>query len=91
MSDNARNRGRMAIYAMAGFYLLFMAYKLLTGLSTSSGNEKILMIVFMIFFAVVGGGMMVMGIVTGYKLSKPASDEGTDEVDGLSGESDDEE
>lgn len=75
MSDNARNRGRMAIYAMAGFYLLFMAYKLLTSLPTSFGNEKILMVIFMIFFAVVGAGMMIMGIVTGYKLSRPAVDE----------------
>ena len=27
MSEKVRNRGRMAIYSMAGFYLLYMAYK----------------------------------------------------------------
>ena len=50
MSEKVRNRGRMAIYSMAGFYLLYMAYKLSSGLPDSSGNTKILMIVFMVFF-----------------------------------------
>ena len=71
MSEKVRNRGRMAIYSMAGFYLLYMAYKLSSGLPDSSGNTKILMIVFMVFFALVGGGMLIGGIIGGYKLSMP--------------------
>lgn len=74
LSDKARTKGRMAIYAMAGFYILYMAYSIFRGLPTSHGNEKILMIVFMILFAVVGAGMMVMGVYMGYKLSKETSD-----------------
>ena len=81
MSEQARTRGRMAIYAMAGVYLLFMAYNLMKDLPTSSGNQKILMIVFMIFFAVVGAAMVIMGMVKGYKLSQPS---GTGEVQELS-------
>lgn len=70
MNNHAKNKGRMAIYTMAGFYLLYLAYSMLRDLNASSGNERTLMIVFLIFFVVVGAGMMIMGIVTGYKLSR---------------------
>lgn len=73
MSENARNKGRMAIYSMAGVYLLFMAYNLIKELPYSSGNQKILSIVFVIFFGVVGAGMVIMGLVQGYKLSSPSN------------------
>lgn len=74
LSEKSRTKGRMAIYAMAGFYLLYMAYSMFQSLSTSTGNERILMIVFMIFFALVGAGMMIMGLVIGYKLSKETAE-----------------
>lgn len=74
LSDKARDRGRMAIYAMAGLYLLYMAYSIFNGLSSSSGNERILMIVFIIFFTIVGGGMVIMGVYMGYRLSKQTPD-----------------
>lgn len=73
MNDRTRYRGRMAIYAMAGVYLLFMAYNLMKDLPYSSGNQKILMIVFMVFFAVVGAAMVILGLVKGYKVSQPYS------------------
>lgn len=72
MNENARNKGRMAIYAMAGVYLLFMAYNLCKELGYTSGNQKILSIVFIIFFGVVGAAMVIMGLVQGYKLSQPS-------------------
>lgn len=79
MSDYARNRGRMAIYAMAGVYLLFMAYNMFKSIPTSSGNEKILLIVFMVLFTIIGGAMVIMGMYMGYKMTKdgpaPAADE----------------
>ncbi len=74
LSDEARNKGRMAIYAMAGFYLLYLAYSMFQEIPHSSGNEKILMVVFTIFFVLIGGGMMVMGLYQGYKMSKKTSD-----------------
>lgn len=70
MNENARNKGRMAIYSMAGVYLLFMAYNLVKELPYSSGNQKTLSIVFIIFFGVVGAAMVIMGVVKGYKLSQ---------------------
>lgn len=74
LSDSARNKGRMAIYAIAGLYILYMAYKIFDSLPTSSGNEKILMIVFMILFVIIGGGMVVMGLYKGYQMSKETSE-----------------
>lgn len=78
MSDYVRNRGRMAIYAMAGVYLLFMAYNMFKSIPTSSGNEKILLVVFMVLFTIIGGAMVIMGLYMGYKMTKdgpaPAAD-----------------
>lgn len=74
MGEKARNKGRMAIYAMAGFYLDYQAYLMFQSLGTSRGTEKILMVVFMIFFGIVGTAMVVMGIKTGYKLAKEKDD-----------------
>ena len=82
MSDKARNKGRMAIYSMAGIYLLFMAYNLVKELPYTSGNQKILSIVFIIFFGIVGGGMVVLSLIQGYKLSKPQQEEPSRELPG---------
>lgn len=77
MSEKAKKKGRMAIYAMAGVYLLFMAYNLVKDLPYSSGNQKILSIVFIIFFGVVGAAMVIMGLVKGYQLSQPSGTNST--------------
>lgn len=74
LSDAARNKGRMAIYAMAGVYILFMAYEIFDNLPYTSGNEKILMIVFLILFVIIGGGMVFMGLYKGYQMSKETSE-----------------
>lgn len=79
MNTRTKNRGRMTIYAMAGVYLLFMAYNLMKSLPGSSGNEKILMAVFMVFFAVVGAGMVIGGLVAAYRIGKaPDTEENAD-------------
>ena len=88
MSDGARNRGRMAVYTLAGVYLVYLAYTMFCNLSASSGNERILMIVAMIFFGVVGIAMIVMGTVMGYKLAKRPPQEQPPEIDEAKEESD---
>lgn len=80
MNENARNRGRMAICAMAGVYLLFMAYNLFKELPYTSGNQTIFNIVFIIFFGVVGSAMVIMGLVRGYKLSNPSGGDRTQKL-----------
>lgn len=74
LSEKSRTKGRMAIYAMAGFYLLYMAYSMFKSLPTSTDTERILMIVFMVVFVLAGGGMIIMGLVTSYKLSKETAE-----------------
>jgi len=80
MNERAKNRGRMAIYAMAGVYLLFMAYNLSKELPYTSGNQTIFNIVFIIFFGVVGAAMVIMGLVQGYKLSRPSDGDSSQEL-----------
>ena len=53
MNDRAKYKGRMAIYAMAGVYLLAQAYYMYKDIPTSSGTDKILMSIFMVVFAVI--------------------------------------
>ena len=51
MNDRAKYKGRMAIYAMAGVYLLAQAYYMYKDIPTSSGTDKTLMSIFMVVFA----------------------------------------
>ena len=70
MNDRAKYKGRMAIYAMAGVYLLAQAYYMYKDIPTSSGTDKILMSIFMVVFAVIGAGMVIMGVTKSYKAIK---------------------
>ena len=70
MNDRAKYKGRMAIYAMAGVYLLGQAYYMYKDIPTSSGTDKILMSIFMVVFAVIGAGMVIMGVTKSYKAIK---------------------
>ena len=82
MSEQSRNKGRMAIYAMAGFYLLYLAKDMFQAILTSSGNEKILMIVFTVLFVIAGAGLMIFGIFNGYRLMKnPVTDQAQEDAE----------
>ena len=70
MNDRAKYKGRMAIYAMAGVYLLAQAYYMYKDIPTSSGTDKTLMSIFMVVFAVIGAGMVIMGVTKSYKAIK---------------------
>ena len=70
MNDRAKYKGRMAIYAMAGVYLLAQACYMYKDIPTSSGTDKILMSIFMVVFAVIGAGMVIMGVTKSYKAIK---------------------
>lgn len=70
MNDRARNKGRMAIYTMAGFYLLYMSTRIFKGLPDSSGSEKIVLLLAMVAFAAIGVGLMGWASWTGYKMVK---------------------
>ena len=58
-NDGWKKNARLAIYAMAGFYLLTLAYQMFRAISTSHGNEQLVMIVATILFLIVGVGFIV--------------------------------
>lgn len=64
-----RDNARMAVYALGGAYLLYLAWQLYSGLETA-GSEKPLMIVFAVLFALVGSGAVILGLYSGWKQAK---------------------
>ena len=75
-NDGWKKNARLAIYAMAGFYLLTLAYQMFRAISTSHGNEQLVMIVATILFLIVGVGLIVIvvggivGWVNGFFVAK---------------------
>ena len=66
-NDGWKKNARLAIYAMAGFYLLTLAYQMFRAISTSHGNEQMIMIVATILFLIVGVGLIGFGLIVGYR------------------------
>ncbi len=71
-----RDNARMAVYALGGAYLIYLAWELFSGLDTA-GSEKPLMLVFGILFAVIGAAAVAGGLYSGWKrmkdMQQPAS------------------
>lgn len=59
-NDGWKKNARLAIYAMAGFYLLTLAYQMFRAISTSHGNEQLVMIVATILFLIVIIGLVII-------------------------------
>lgn len=53
-----REKGRAAIYSMAGVYLIVMDYNLWSKLNTATGSEYMIMLVFAIVFAIAATGLI---------------------------------
>ena len=66
-NDGWKKNARLAIYAMAGFYLLTLAYQMFRAISTSHGTEQLIMIVATILFLIVGVGLIGFGLIVGYR------------------------
>ena len=75
-----RSRARMAIYPMAGIYIIYQAHNTFREISVTSGNEQMLMIAFTILFAVLGLALIIFGLVGGYKNSKQSRQQ-QDQID----------
>ena len=67
-----RDKARVAVYAMGGFYLLYLAWQMYGELSTA-GSEKPLMIGFMIFFTIIGAGLAGWGLYSSWKAASRRS------------------
>ena len=64
-----RDKARIAVYALGGLYLLYLAWQMFQGLPTA-GSEKTLMIGFMIFFTIIGAGLAGWGLYSGWKTAR---------------------
>lgn len=58
MGDRAREKGRAAIYSMAGIYLLYLAYCMFRDRADSAGGEYTLIMAAMAAFVVIGIGLI---------------------------------
>ena len=67
-----RDKARIAVYALGGLYLLYLAWQMFQGLPTA-GSEKPLMIVFLIFLVVIGAAMVGWGLYTSWKAASERS------------------
>lgn len=64
-----RDKARVAVYALGGVYLLYLAWQMFGELA-AAGSEKPLMIVFIIFFAIVGAALVGWGLYSSWKAVK---------------------
>lgn len=74
-NERWRQNARVAIYVMAGFYLLTLAVDMFKAISKTTGSTHIIMIIFSILFTLIGGGMMVFGLTVTYRNAKKITDE----------------
>ena len=70
MNENAKSKGRSAIYGMAGFYLLYTAYQIFQNRAESSGVEYVLILIGAAGFVLIGAGMIGFGFYTIYQIRK---------------------
>ncbi len=59
---NNKDKGRAAIYAMAGVYLLYMAYQIFGSRMDNGGSDYTLMMIFSVLFLIFGVGLIVFSI-----------------------------
>lgn len=76
-----KNNARNMIYAMAGFYLLTLAYNMFKAISTTSDMEQSFMIVFTILFTIIGIGLIVFGLSGNYRRSRRRKNEELEEIE----------
>ena len=69
-----RFRARMAIYALAGVYLLYRAWNMFKGLETA-GEEKTVMMIFIALFGIIGLALVSGGIYASFAAAKKQAEE----------------
>lgn len=61
MNDGAREKGRAALYSMAGVYLLYLAYSIFKELTQNPDEGGIFVKIAMVAFVMIGAGMIGFG------------------------------
>lgn len=57
-----REKGRAAIYTMAAFYLLYLAYQMFGSRMENEGTNYALMMFFSVLFVVLSAGLVVFSV-----------------------------
>lgn len=70
MNQNIKNKGRSAIYMMAGVYLVYIAYQVFKNRADSAGGEYVAVMLGAVAFFVIGAGMIGFGFYMFYKTGK---------------------
>lgn len=68
-------RARAAVYLLAGVYLLYLTYSMFKDIGNSTGSEYVLMLVFLVLFAIVGVGLLVFSLYLNYDYTRKKSAE----------------
>ncbi len=78
MDNGSREKGRMILYAVAGVYLLYLAYQIFQGRAEMSGNMIAVMWIVMAAFALFGAGILVFACRRLYRLSQDGDEPESD-------------
>lgn len=61
------DKGRAALYVMVGGYLIYLAYKLFTTRSGYEGANATVMLVFAVFFSIIGAVILGIALYMAWK------------------------
>lgn len=75
-----QNKGKAVFYAIAGGYLLYLAYQLFGSRMDDGGEDYTMMLIFSIFFAVAGAAILIYTAIM-YKKMVKAEAEAVSESD----------
>ncbi|MDE5909134.1 MAG: hypothetical protein K2H52_10415 [Lachnospiraceae bacterium] len=70
-----KSKGQAAFYAIAGGYLLYLAYQLFGGRMDNAGEDYVMALLFSIFFAVAGTAILVYTAIMYQKILKKEAQE----------------
>lgn len=65
-----QNKGKAVFYAIAGGYLLYLAYQLFGGRMDEGGKDYMLMLICSIFFAIAGTAILIYTVIMYRKMMK---------------------
>lgn len=71
-----QNKGKAVFYAIAGGYLIYLAYQLFGSRMDDGGKNYMLSLIFSIFFVVAGAGILIYTAIMYQKMLKSEAENG---------------
>lgn len=71
-----QNKGKAVFYAIAGGYLMYLAYQLFGSRMDDGGKNYMLSLIFCIFFVVAGAGILIYTAIMYQKMLKAEAENG---------------